>query len=90
MRARLDSQKEEKKLAHRTYEVMYIIDPEVPADRVEKLNEAVGKVIEKEGGTVVHMDDIGRSTLAYPIDKKTEGPLCAFRDRRIRTGDPGA
>ena len=35
-------------MANRTYEVMYIIDPDTAADRVEKLNDAVGKLIEKE------------------------------------------
>ena len=85
-------------MANRTYEVMYIIDPEVPADRIEKLNEAVGKVIEKEGGTVVHMEDIGRRTLAYPILKKTEGHYVLFEvdgtgqeilelERRMRVND---
>ncbi|MDI1243548.1 MAG: 30S ribosomal protein S6 [bacterium] len=85
-------------MAQRTYEVMYIIDPETPADRIEKLNEAVGKVIEKEGGTVVRMDDIGRRQLAYPIEKKTEGHYVLFEidgsgqeilelERRMRVND---
>lgn len=85
-------------MANRTYEVMYIVDPETPADRVEKLNEAVGKVIEKEGGTVVRMDDIGRRPLAYPIEKKTEGHYVLFEidgsgqeiaelERRMRVND---
>jgi len=94
----LDSQKEEKKLAQRTYEVMYIVDPDTPAERVTKLNEAVGKVIEKEGGTVVRMDDMGRRPLAYPIEKKTEGYYVLFEidgsgqeiaelERRMRVND---
>src|SRR5215203_3826858 len=98
MRARLNSQKEDKKLALRTYEVMYIVDPETPVDRIEKLNEAVGKVIEKEGGTVIRMDDIGRRNLAYPIEKKTEGHYVLFEvdgtgqeiaelERRMRVND---
>ena len=85
-------------MAQRTYEVMYIVDPETPADRIEKLNEAVGKVIEKEGGTVVRMDDIGRRQLAYPIEKKTEGHYVLFEidgsgqeiaelERRMRVND---
>ena len=52
-RPRLDSQREEIKLANRTYEVMYIVDPETPGDKVKKLNEAVGKLIETQGGTIV-------------------------------------
>ena len=94
----MDSQKEDKKLANRTYEVMYIVDPETPVERIGKLNEAVGKVIEKEGGTVVRMDDIGRRTLAYPINKRTEGHYVLFEvdgsgqeiaelERRMRVND---
>jgi small subunit ribosomal protein S6 len=85
-------------LANRTYEVMYIVDPETPADRIAKLNEAVGKVIEKEGGTVVRMDDIGRRPLAYQINKRTEGYYVLFEvdgsgqeiaelERRMRVND---
>ena len=85
-------------MANRTYEVMYIIDPETSADKITKLNEAVGKLIEKEGGSVVRMDDVGRRTLAYPIDKKTEGHYVLFEingsgqeilelERRMRVND---
>jgi small subunit ribosomal protein S6 len=77
---------------------MYIIDPETPGDRITKLNTAVGSLIEKEGGTVVRMDDIGRKTLAYPIEKKTEGHYVLFEiegsgqeiaelERRMRVND---
>jgi small subunit ribosomal protein S6 len=95
---KLESQKEDKKLANRTYEVMYIVDPDAAADKVEKLNEAVGKLIEKEGGTVVRLDDIGRRQLAYPINKKTDGHYVLFEiqgtgqeiaelERRMRVND---
>ena len=77
---------------------MYIIDPETPADRIEKLNEAVGQLIEKQGGTVVRLDDIGLRTLAYPIKKRTEGHYVLFEvdgtgqeilelERRMRVND---
>ena len=85
-------------MANRTYEVMYIIDPETGEDKIGKLNEAVGKLIEKEGGTVVRMDDIGRKRMAYPIQKKTEGYYVLFEidgsgqeiaelERRMRVND---
>jgi small subunit ribosomal protein S6 len=85
-------------LANRTYEVMYIVDPETPADRIAKLNEAVGKVIEKEGGTIVRMDDIGRRPMAYEINKRNEGYYVLFEidgsgqeiaelERRMRVND---
>ncbi|MFN6963040.1 MAG: 30S ribosomal protein S6 [Pyrinomonadaceae bacterium] len=85
-------------MANRTYEVMYIVDPDTPDERIGKLNEAVGKVIEKEGGTVVRMDDIGRRPLAYQINKKKEGYYVLFEidgsgqeiaelERRMRVND---
>ncbi len=85
-------------MANRTYEVMYIVDPETPVDKIGKLNEAVGALIEKQGGTVVRMDDIGQRTLAYPIRKKTEGHYVLFEvdgsgqeimelERRMRVND---
>jgi small subunit ribosomal protein S6 len=85
-------------LANRTYEVMYIVDTDTADDKIEKLNEAVGKLIEKEGGTIIRMDDIGRRRMAYPIKKKTDGYYVLFEiegsgqeilelERRMRVND---
>jgi len=85
-------------MANRTYEVMYIINPDTEGDKIEKLNDAVGKLIKKEGGEVVRMDDIGIRNLAYPIQKKKEGHYVLFEidgtgqeiaelERRMRVND---
>ncbi len=85
-------------MANRTYEVMYIVDPDTAGDKIKKLNDAVGKWIKKEGGEVVRMDDIGMKSLAYPIQKKTEGHYVLFEidgsgqeilelERRMRVND---
>ena len=85
-------------MAKRTYEVMYIIDPDTAADKIEKLNDAVGKLIKKEGGEVVRMDDIGMKNLAYTIQKKNTGHYVLFEiegsgqeiaelERRMRVND---
>ena len=77
---------------------MYIIDPETSSDKITKLNDAVGKLIKKEGGEVVRMDEIGMKTMAYPIQKKTEGHYVLFEiegsgqeiaelERRMRVND---
>ncbi len=77
---------------------MYIIDPDTAADKIKKLNDAVGKLIKKEGGEVVRMDDVGMKPLAYPIQKKTEGHYVLFEidgsgqeiaelERRMRVND---
>lgn len=92
------SHKEEITLANRTYEVMYIIDPNTDADKITSLNDTINQLIEKEGGTVVRMDDIGRRKLAYPIKKNTEGYYMLFEidgsgqeilelERRMRVND---
>ncbi|MCU1289925.1 MAG: ribosomal protein [Acidobacteria bacterium] len=95
---RLESQKEDKKLANRTYEVMYIADPETADDVVGKVNETVTTLVQNEGGTIVRTDDIGRRRLAYPINKKKEGYYVLFEiegsgqeiaeiERRMRVND---
>ena len=85
-------------MAKRTYEVMYIVNPDTASDRIEKLNDAVGKLIEKEGGSVVKVDNIGLKDLAYPIEKKQQGHYVLFEiegtgqeiaelERRMRVND---
>ncbi len=85
-------------MANRTYEVMYIVNPDTDLDKIVKLNTAVGKLIEKEGGEVVRMDDIGIRNLAYPIQKKLTGHYVLFEvngsgqeiaelERRMRVND---
>ena len=55
-------------------------------------------VIEKEGGSVVRLDDIGLKDLAYPIEKKKQGHYVLFEiegtgqeiaelERRMRVND---
>ena len=85
-------------MANRTYEVMYIVDPDASDENIGKLNEAIGKLIEKEGGTIVRIDDVGRRKMAYPIKKKTEGYYVLYEiegsgqeiaelERRMRVND---
>ncbi len=73
LKVKLESQKEEKKLANRVYEVMYIAQPDTVEDDITKLNEAITSLVEKDGGTVSVVEGWGRRRMAYPINKKTEG-----------------
>jgi small subunit ribosomal protein S6 len=77
---------------------MYIVNPETDGEKIEKLNEAVSKLIEKEGGEVVRLDNVGIRNLAYPIEKKNEGHYVLFEingtgqeilelERRMRVND---
>jgi small subunit ribosomal protein S6 len=55
------------------YEILLLLDPDLPE---EKQGEVVGRVrtlIERGGGAVERHDPWGRRKLAYPIAKKDEG-----------------
>jgi small subunit ribosomal protein S6 len=82
----------------RVYEVMYIAQPEMDAEGVSKLNTAISKVIEKEGGKIIKLEEMGLRKLAYPIKKKTDGHYTLFEiegsgkeiaelERRMRVND---
>lgn len=77
---------------------MFIADPEASDEHIGKLNDAIGKLVETEGGSVVKVDDMGRRKLAYPINKKKEGYYVLFEiegsgqeiaelERRMRVND---
>ncbi|MGI8554734.1 MAG: 30S ribosomal protein S6 [Pyrinomonadaceae bacterium] len=82
----------------RVYELMYIVNPEMAADEVTKLNETLQGVIESQGGAVVKLDDMGKRKMAYEINRKTEGHYVLFEiegsgkeiaelERRMRVND---
>ena len=82
----------------RVYEVMYIVTHETADDEVTRINENLQGVIEKEGGTIVRLDNMGRRRLAYEIKRKTEGHYVLFEiegsgseiaelERRMRVND---
>lgn len=82
----------------RVYEVMYIAQPETADEDITKLNEAIQQQIEREGGTIVKTEVMGKRKLAYPIKKKTEGHYTLFEiegsgqeiaelERRFRVND---
>ncbi len=82
----------------RVYEVMYIADPATDSDTLGQLNKEIGELIEKEGGSVVKFEDMGKRQLAYRIKKFTEGYYCLFEiegsgseiaelERRMRVND---
>lgn len=55
----------------KTYEGMFLINPELDEDSLEKEVSAIKNEIEKENGEVVDVRKQGKRKLAYPIDKKT-------------------
>ena len=55
------------------YEILLMLDVELPETRQDEIIARTRELIEKGGGTWVGHDPWGRRKLAYPIDKKTDG-----------------
>ena len=57
----------------RAYEMMIILDPSLEERTVGSSMEKILKQVTAAGGTVDNIDVWGKRTLAYEIDKNTEG-----------------
>lgn len=55
------------------YETLFIADPTLGDQDVEKLIGRIGKLVGDFKGRLVKEEKWGRRKLAYPIKKKTEG-----------------
>ena len=57
----------------RKYEIMFIVDPNLPEDEIDQLNAQVESLIAEGGGTVLETEKMGRKRLAYEVERRTEG-----------------
>lgn len=81
----------------RTYEVLFILSPQVPEEEATTLINDFRSVGEKTGATLKNEEAWGRRRLAYPIHKFTEGNYHLFvfesnadlheLDRRMKNSD---
>src|SRR5436190_22772738 len=81
----------------RTYEVLFILSPQVPEEEATALVAEFKKVGESTGAKLSHEDAWGRRRLAYPIHKFNEGHYHLFvfesdsslseLDRRMKNSD---
>lgn len=82
----------------RTYEILYIVDPETNDDDVTRLSDSFQQIITDQGGTITKSENMGRRSLAYPINRKTEGIYVLYEidgtgreiaelERRMRVSD---
>ena len=55
------------------YEILLLLDPELPEEKQAETVARARELIEKGGGTLDRHDVWGRRKLAYEIDKKSEG-----------------
>lgn len=81
----------------RTYEVLFILSPQVPEEEATALTNEFRGVAEKTGATLKNEEAWGRRRLAYPIHKFNEGNYHLFvfesdgslaeLDRRMKNSD---
>jgi len=57
----------------RTYEFMYIVDPELEQEALEELTSRIERMITDAGGEVLRLRSWGRRRLAFPIRRFHEG-----------------
>jgi small subunit ribosomal protein S6 len=60
-------------LAVRRYELMLVLRPDAPDDRVSSLIDRTTRYLVASGGQIVKVAPWGRRRLAYPIDRHREG-----------------
>ncbi len=81
----------------RTYEVLFILSPQVPEEEAASLITDLKRVAEGTGARLMHEEAWGRRRLAYTIQKFTEGNYHLFTfdsdsslselDRRMRNSE---
>ncbi len=80
---------------NRTYEVMFIVRPDIEEADLEKLIEGFSTVVTTGNGEVKQVEKLGRRRLAYIVRKfqdgqyvllhiAADGPLVAELERRLR------
>lgn len=57
----------------RTYEVVFIVNPDADDTEVMRLSEAMQKIVTNQGGSVTKTEMMGRRQLAYEINHKRDG-----------------
>jgi small subunit ribosomal protein S6 len=85
-------------VSERTYEILFIADPNLGEPEVDALTTHVQGYVEKEGGRVTKVEKWGKKRLAYIVHKHREGSYVLLTvdgpavlvkevERRIRVTD---
>jgi small subunit ribosomal protein S6 len=81
------------------YEIMFIVNPNVAEDEIDKINSQLEGIITSGGGKIGKIEKMGKRRLAYAVDKHTDGFYVLFVttatgaivreiERRLRVMDP--
>jgi small subunit ribosomal protein S6 len=84
---------------NRTYELMFIVRPDMTEEDQEKLISTLGTAVSSSGGTVKNVEKMGKRRLAYTVRRFNDGMyiLLTFEgggglvhelERRLRVTEP--
>lgn len=82
----------------RIYEVVFIVNAEMGEEDATRLSEGFQQIVRDQGGEITKAESMGRRTLAYEINHRTEGNYILFEiagtgaeiaelERRMRVSD---
>lgn len=57
----------------RNYELTFIVDPVLSGDEIKTTAQTYSDMLKEAGASIVHIDEMGLRTLAYPINKRNSG-----------------
>jgi small subunit ribosomal protein S6 len=91
--------KDLEKRMNRTYELMFIVRPDMTEEDLDKLISTLQSVVPASGGTVQRVDKMGKRRLAYTVRRFHEGiyvlmvvqgggPVIHELERRLRVTEP--
>ncbi len=84
---------------NRTYELMFIVRPDMTDEDLDKLISTLQSVVPPSGGTVIRVDKMGKRRLAYTVRRFHDGiyvlmviegggPVMHELERRLRVTEP--
>src|SRR5213083_3380239 len=62
----------------RNYEIMFIVNPTVAEEEIDKINTQIEGVVTSGGGAIEKIEKMGKRRLAYEINKHREGYYVLF------------
>ncbi|WP_367392273.1 30S ribosomal protein S6 [Lewinella sp. LCG006] len=57
----------------RNYEVTFIVDPVLSGEEIKTTAQTYSDMLKTANANIVHIDEMGLRTLAYPINKRNSG-----------------
>jgi small subunit ribosomal protein S6 len=62
----------------RHYEIMFIVNPNVPEEEIDKINAQIEGIVTSGSGKVEKIEKMGKRRLAYEVQKQREGYYVLF------------